>query len=88
MKLAILGPAFSGKTTVFNALTGANEELSDFSGAGKEHRRDVHVPDPRLDRLADDFKPKKQNSLYFPYEFPDYFCSGCRNSGCNRIKSG
>jgi GTP-binding protein YchF len=59
VKLAILGPKFSGKTTVFNALTGAEEELSDFSGAGKEHRRDVHVPDARLDRLADDFKPKK-----------------------------
>ena len=46
-----MGPAFSGKTTVFNALTGANEELSDFSGAGKEHRREVAVPDPRLARL-------------------------------------
>lgn len=59
MKLAIIGPAFSGKTTVFNALTGATEELSDFSGAGKPHRRDVPVPDPRLDRLQADYTPKK-----------------------------
>ena len=59
MKLAIIGPKFSGKTTVFNALTGAEEALSDFSGTGKEHHRDVHVPDHRLDRLRDDFNPKK-----------------------------
>lgn len=59
MKLAIIGPAFSGKTTVFNALTGANEPLSDFSGGGLEHRREVAVPDPRLDRLAKDHDPKK-----------------------------
>ncbi|MGE0708076.1 MAG: DUF933 domain-containing protein [Planctomycetota bacterium] len=59
MKLAILGPAFAGKTTVFNALTGASEDLSDFSGGGKEHRREVAVPDPRLDRLRDDWQPKK-----------------------------
>jgi GTP-binding protein YchF len=59
VKLAIIGPAFSGKTTVFNALTGANEPLSDFSGGGAEHRRDVAVPDPRLDRLAKDYDSKK-----------------------------
>jgi ribosome-binding ATPase len=59
VKLAIIGPAFSGKTTVFNALTGANEPLSDFSGGGLEHRREVAVPDPRLDRLARDHDPKK-----------------------------
>jgi len=38
LKLAIVGPAFSGKTTVFNALTGADEPLSDFSGGGKAQR--------------------------------------------------
>ncbi len=59
MKLAIVGPAFSGKTTVFNALTGATEPLSDFSGGGQEHRRDVAVPDPRLDRLTQDYQAKK-----------------------------
>ncbi|MBX3469410.1 MAG: YchF family ATPase [Planctomycetes bacterium] len=59
MKLAIIGPAFSGKTTVFNALTGAAEPLSDFSGGGPEHRREVAVPDPRLERLTKDYDPKK-----------------------------
>ena len=59
MKLAIIGPAFSGKTTVFNALTGANEPMSDFSGGGATHMRDVAVPDPRLNRLEQDYSPKK-----------------------------
>ena len=59
MKLAILGPAFSGKTTVFNALTGAEEALSDFSGSGTSHQRDVAVPDARLDRVAADHSTKK-----------------------------
>ena len=59
MKLAIIGPAFSGKTTVFNALTGATEELSDFSGGGNQHLRDVPVPDARLERLREDYQAKK-----------------------------
>jgi GTP-binding protein YchF len=59
LKLAIVGPAFSGKTTVFNALTGADEPLSDFSGGGKSHMREVAVPDPRLEKLREDYQPKK-----------------------------
>jgi ribosome-binding ATPase len=59
MKLAIIGPCFSGKTTIFNALTGAAEELSDFSGGGKPHMRETPVPDPRLDQLTSDWQPKK-----------------------------
>jgi GTP-binding protein YchF len=59
VKLAIIGLQFSGKTTVFNALTGATEALSDFSGGGAEHRREVAVPDPRLDYLTKDYDPKK-----------------------------
>src|SRR5262245_24574873 len=59
MKLAIVGPPFSGKTTVWNALTGANEPLSDYSGGGEAHVRVVPVPDARLDRLRADWNPKK-----------------------------
>src|SRR5438552_3357208 len=59
MKLGILGPPFAGKTTVFNALTGASEPLSDFSGGGEPKVRMVDVPDPRLERMRDDYKPKK-----------------------------
>jgi len=59
MKLGIIGPAFSGKTTIFNALSGANEPLSDFSGGGEPRVRVVPVPDARLDRMREDYKPKK-----------------------------
>jgi GTP-binding protein YchF len=59
MKLGILGFPFSGKTTVFNALSGANEPLSDFSGGGEVKVRVVDVPDPRLDKMREDYKPKK-----------------------------
>lgn len=59
MKLAIIGPPFSGKTTVFNGLTGANEPMSDFSGGGDVHKRVVPVPDVRLERLRADWNPKK-----------------------------
>lgn len=59
MKLGILGFPFCGKTTVFNALCGASEPLSDFSGGGEVKVRVVDVPDPRLDRMRDDYKPKK-----------------------------
>jgi GTP-binding protein YchF len=59
MKLGIVGFPFGGKTTVFNALTGSNEPLSDFSGGGEVKLRVVDVPDPRLDRMRDDYKPKK-----------------------------
>lgn len=59
MKLGIVGTPFSGKTTVFNALSGASEPLSDYSGGGEVKIRVVPVPDARLDRMRDDWKPKK-----------------------------
>ncbi len=59
MKLGIVGFPYSGKTTVFNALSGANEPLSDFSGGGEPKIRVVDVPDPRLERMREDYKPKK-----------------------------
>lgn len=59
MKLGIVGLPFSGKTTVFNALCGCNEPLSDYSGGGEVKMRTVDVPDPRLERMRVDYKPKK-----------------------------
>ena len=57
MKAGLVGFAQSGKTTLFNALTG----LHRAGGAG---RREVNlgaikVPDPRIDRLSGMFRPKK-----------------------------
>jgi GTP-binding protein YchF len=57
MRLGLIGSPQSGKTTVFNAASGQQEAVGDFSKA--VHRALIKVPDPRLDRLADLVKPKK-----------------------------
>jgi hypothetical protein len=60
MKIAIIGLANSGKTTVFNALTGGSAETAAFSSGQLEpNLATVKVPDPRLDVLAEMFRPRK-----------------------------
>ncbi len=55
MKIGIIGPRTSGKTTIFNVLTGAHSvaQKNGYSlGA-------ANVPDGRVDFLSDMYKPKK-----------------------------
>src|SRR5919109_2739766 len=60
MKLAIIGLANSGKTTVFNALTRGTAETTSFtSGQLEPNLATVKVPDARLAVLARMFNPKK-----------------------------
>lgn len=60
MHIGIVGLPNSSKTTVFNALTGGQTETANFSsGRFSVQHATVDVPDPRLDRLAEMFKPKK-----------------------------
>ncbi len=58
MQIAIVGLAGSGKTTVFNTLTRGHAETGGFGGL-QLNVGVVKVPDERLDRLAEIFKPKK-----------------------------
>lgn len=58
MQIAIVGLAGSGKTTVFNTLTGGHAETGGYGGVTLNIGV-VKVPDPRLDALAAIFKPKK-----------------------------
>ena len=58
MQIAIVGLAGSGKTTVFNTLTRGHAETGGY-GALTLNVGVVKVPDPRLDRLAEIFSPKK-----------------------------
>jgi len=58
MKLGIIGLERSGKTTVFNALTGAHKQVGTF-GKIEEHIAMVKVPDERLDWLAKLYNSKK-----------------------------
>jgi hypothetical protein len=58
MQIAIVGLAGSGKSTVFNTLTRGHAETGGFGGVTLNVGV-VKVPDARLDRLAEIFKPKK-----------------------------
>jgi GTP-binding protein YchF len=59
MQVAIVGLARSGKTTVFNTLTGGEAETGGFGGA-TVNVGVVKVPDERLTRLTELFKPKRE----------------------------
>ena len=66
MKIGLVGFAGSGKTTVFNTLTG----LDVPTGFGGElHLGTVKVPDRRIDTLSGIFKPKK--TIYAEIVFSD-----------------
>jgi GTP-binding protein YchF len=58
MQIAIVGLAGAGKTTVFNTLTRGDAQTGGFGGM-ELHVGVVKVPDERLDRLAEIFRPKK-----------------------------
>jgi GTP-binding protein YchF len=58
MQIAIVGLASSGKTTVFNTLTRGHADTGGFGGM-QLNVGVVKVPDERLTRLAEIFKPKK-----------------------------
>jgi ribosome-binding ATPase len=60
MKIGIIGLPNSGKTTVFNALTGGNAETAAYSSGQLEPNiATVKVPDERLTVLAQMYRPKK-----------------------------
>ncbi len=58
MQIAIVGLAGCGKTTVFNTLTRGHAETGGYGGVTLNVGV-VKVPDARLDRLAEIFRPKK-----------------------------
>jgi GTP-binding protein YchF len=59
MKVGIVGFAKSGKTTVFNALTGQSAEVG-FGSKDKANVGVIKVPDERVDRLGDLFSTRKR----------------------------
>lgn len=70
MRLGIIGLPNSGKTTLFNALTGQNLETAAVSsGQFEVHTAVVNVPDPRIDKLTAMYNPKK--TIYATITFAD-----------------
>jgi hypothetical protein len=59
MQLGIIGLPQSGKTTVYKALTGADIPTEMSTGQMEVHTAVVDVPDPRVEKLCEMFKPKK-----------------------------
>lgn len=59
MKVAIVGAPRSGKTTVFNALTGLKAQTGPHGEEAKPHLGVIKVPDNRLETLARILKLKK-----------------------------
>jgi len=58
MQIAIVGLAGAGKTTVFNTLTRGHAETGGYGGL-QLNVGVTKVPDERLDRLAEIFRPRK-----------------------------
>jgi ribosome-binding ATPase len=68
MKIGLVGLSLSGKTTLFNALTGAHVETTAFMGGKSEiHQASVPVPDERIEKLCEIFKPKKKTLATVEY---------------------
>jgi GTP-binding protein YchF len=82
MQIGIAGYRGSGKTTVFNCLTGARAATG-LGGGRDAHRAVVKVPDERVDRLSEIYQPRKTThadivfvDLPGPAERPDGAPSG------------
>ena len=58
MQIGIIGVKFTGKTTLFNVITGAG--LPTGQGGVEPHLAVGKVPDPRLNRLTAMFNPKRE----------------------------
>ena len=69
MRLGIIGLPQTGKTTIFNALTRGNQPVTTSGGRFEVHTGVVDVPDVRVDRLSQMFKPKK--TIYAKVTYAD-----------------
>ncbi len=71
MKIGIVGFPGSGKTTIFNALTGSHAQtgMGTHGTKGKENLGVIKVPDARIDRLAELHASKK--NVYAEIAFVD-----------------
>jgi GTP-binding protein YchF len=80
MQIGLVGLQFSGKTTLFNTLTGKEE--TGFVSADEAVLEIVKVPDARLDKLTELFNPKKKvNAAIEIYDTP-----GLRMSEDGKVK--
>ena len=82
MKIGIIGLQKSGKTTIFNALTRSEAEVTAYTSSKVEpNLAVVEVMDDRVTRLSEMYRPKK--TTYAVVEFIDFvgLASGSAKSG-------
>src|SRR4249919_91417 len=70
MKVGLIGHRGAGKTTVFNMLTGLQAQVGGYGGKEEVHLGVIKVPDARIDKLSQIFKPKK--TTYAEIRFSDF----------------
>jgi len=87
MKIGLIGLNQTGKTTLFNLLTGRDERTMTASGKGSANIGTGFVPDDRIDFLSGLYKPKK--TTYAKIDFIDVAgfstSSDSRNSGAAKF---
>ncbi|MFP4375283.1 MAG: redox-regulated ATPase YchF [Spirochaetaceae bacterium] len=80
MNIGIIGLPKAGKTTIFNALTGQQAEVAEYtSGKVEPNVAVVDVGDPRVDELSRMYQPKK--TIYAVTEFIDFVAGGASGEG-------
>src|SRR5262245_41821010 len=84
MKVGLVGFAGSGKTTIFNTLTGLAAEVGGYGAREKANVGVIKVPDSRVDRLAERFNPKKKS--YVEMSFVDV--AGPQGEQAERAETG
>lgn len=67
MKFGIIGLPQSGKTTVFNALSGAHASVGDYSTSKEANIAVIKVPDVRVERVAEIIQPQKATHAEIEY---------------------
>ena len=70
MKVGLVGFARSGKTTIFNVLTGMSAEVGSFETKREAAIAVLKVPDPRVDALAEIVEPDRKK--YAEVTFLDF----------------
>ena len=87
MDIGIFGLPKSGKTTLFNALTGMDAAVSAYAGGSNEpNLATVKVPDLRVDTLSGMFESKKTIHASIRYvDLPGVSADAARNSA--RLRS-
>jgi len=70
MRLGIIGLPLSGKTTFFNAVTRGRAQTGAYASQSQPNVGVVQVPDERVDRLAELYRPKKKT--YATIEYVDF----------------